>query len=1176
MFGLRTSLTAVAAAALVLSLGARHAAAAGPPPPAPNCSAVEQRVEETKELLQACEDDRQGIAAERDSCVDQANAANQKLSASQAHVEACTDSKASLCAEAATFAQKLLDGRVTNVGSCIPGPDQSRLRQLLHGWEEADLALAQVASFAAGESDTLPAAFGATTAERLVARLVGSGPGDPVFYRRLLTEAVKLTAPRSWQRIRAAGPTSVESWFASADPLDTKLVQEAQHVASAGEEGPSLSAALRLVQAYQLITHCREESPAAGCRRARQLEGVFESTGPLLLRQRVEDIWAADCHNIAPGTVLAWVQDFPASPGASRNSDFSEVASAAQAKLFTCFLGGGDTGAVTSFSAWLNKALPSPKALDSRSLVRVDDIRSGVRDDTPLDACGRAVRAMQRLAAPTACVAPPPDVSAAITRWTSVASQGDETSVPLNLCRQYARMLWEGEAATIAPSFDRPPTVTTMVTRDRDAEGTALEDLRSACKNRLGSEDVFAGNLASLATMARGFGEATDGDPWHADRNGAPLELRRYNEAATVPAWVEHLTSRETACRALMISDSRCEQCDTLQQGPTYDCGMRDRLERRWTGYGRVTGSSFGGVFAMVCLVVWGGRMHRARRSFTNWARATRARVNALGLVATADPFRLLLPSRNDVLRVQLPRDAAWERWGRDACIVRVWGPKVQEHQIQHAVDVCRRVGARLVFVLHDDTASLDLGAVRAVLDWAGRGGTRTVHVLPLATSRLEWARDAGDLLDLVEETSLRGNPFEVRGRITSSSQFWNRERLVSGLLAETRAGRWIVITGLRRFGKSSLALEVARRLPGLSAYVDLAGFHHEIAFDEDPSRAVDAILRSLCARLVDSARSLYPSAAVPEAPTGEVDAAALTRAVRDLCAACAPFADGRSPPMLLVVDELEQVLAMDTKRVGHALDVLAILLGRLRNAFGESSSPTRSGAVGVLLCGALHPLLWAPLRTLGQQSIMGAFPSLCVPCLSQEAASAMMRGLGARQGIRFADDALAYVVQQSQGVPLLLRRIGTSLLELYDADHARQGSLGAVNVGREGAREAVAREETEGAPLRVWVESEIAERAGPAGAILRALAASGTIPLAELRHVAEHSVLAQFASSGIMDGLPRPEVQRRAQEAASVILRLLGETGLLTPVGDPISPEGYSLPDGSIRRALQPSPSQP
>ena len=58
-------------------------------------------------------------------------------------------------------------------------------------------------------------------------------------------------------------------------------------------------------------------------------------------------------------------------------------------------------------------------------------------------------------------------------------------------------------------------------------------------------------------------------------------------------------------------------------------------------------------------------------------------------------------------------------------------------------------------------------------------------------------------------------------------------------------------------------------------------------------------------------------------------------------------------------------------------------------------------------MCAALHPLLWAPLRTLGGQSIMGAFPSLSVPCLSHEAASSMMRGLGARQGIRFADDAL-------------------------------------------------------------------------------------------------------------------------------------------------------------------------
>jgi hypothetical protein len=472
--------------------------------------------------------------------------------------------------------------------------------------------------------------------------------------------------------------------------------------------------------------------------------------------------------------------------------------------------------------------------------------------------------------------------------------------------------------------------------------------------------------------------------------------------------------------------------------------------------------------------------------------------------------------------------------------------------------------------LLHDDTASLDLGAVRAILEWAGRGGARAVHVLPLAASRLSWARSSGDLLDLVEETSLRGNPFEVRGRITSSSQFWNREQLVSGLLAETRAGRWVVVTGLRRFGKSSLALEVARRLPGLSAYVDLAGFHHEIAFGQDPSLAVDAVLRSVCARLIDSARALYPKAQVPEAPAGEVDAAALTRVVRDLWSACAPFADARRPPpMLLVLDELEQVMMMESAHPGQALDVLSILLGRLRNALGETPSPSGGASVGVLLCGALHPLLWAPLRTLGQQSIMGAFPSLCVPRLSTEAASSMMRGLGGRQGIRFADEALTFIVAQSQGVPLLLRRIGTSVLELYDPDHARQGSLGAVNVGIEGARQAVDREEREGSPLRVWVESEIAEPTGPAGAMLRTLAGGDPVGAARLRAIAEKGILQQFRSSPVMQSLGPEEVERRAQEAGSVMLRLLGETGLLVPHGDPMSPEAYELPDGAIRRVL-------
>ena len=181
-----------------------------------------------------------------------------------------------------------------------------------------------------------------------------------------------------------------------------------------------------------------------------------------------------------------------------------------------------------------------------------------------------------------------------------------------------------------------------------------------------------------------------------------------------------------------------------------------------------------------------------------------------------------------------------------------------------------------------------------------------------------------------------------------------------------------------------------------------------------------------------------------------------------------------------------------------------------------------------------------------------------------------MMRGLGARQGIRFEAAALESLVEESQGVPLLLRRLGTSILELYDADHARQGGLGAVQIGVEGAREALAREEREGSPLRVWVESEIAEPSAATGALLRKLAVEETVSMAALVTLAEEHVLSEFESSGAAARLTGVEERRRAQEAARVLVRLLADTKLIEPVGDPTAPDAYELPDGVIRRVLR------
>jgi hypothetical protein len=216
-----------------------------------------------------------------------------------------------------------------------------------------------------------------------------------------------------------------------------------------------------------------------------------------------------------------------------------------------------------------------------------------------------------------------------------------------------------------------------------------------------------------------------------------------------------------------------------------------------------------------------------------------------------------------------------------------------------------------------------------------------------------------------------------------------------------------------------------------------------------------------------------------------------------------------------------------------------------------------------------MHPLLWAPLSTLGGQSLMGAFPSICVPALDDEGARSMMQGLGGRQGIRFDDEALGLLVRASHGVPLLLRRLGTSVLELYDADRARHGALGALRVGTEGATEAIRREEKGGSPLRVWVESEIAQADSSAGVLLRALARDKKVPVASLQKLVETQVMERFTATGLTQHLGPAELKRRAQEAASVMVRLLAESKLLEAHGDLTSPDAYSLPDGVLRRIL-------
>lgn len=1152
------------------------------PAPAPNvCAPLEGELRSSQEQVARLErqlaDAEQALGATQ-TAVDQLKETGAKLNEAANAVRSCEAERENLCSGARSFARALTEGRVETreLSGCIAGEHRHALAEQLSGWRNATSALGQLGSYAAGETDRPPqlGASSGTQVEKMIARLLAQGQvGAPLVYRRLLVEAMNLVAPQAWRRLRGGGAAKLEAWFSSSEPLDAEVLEEAQRGAEVHAEGGALSTALSMVHVYQRLARCSEpQPPARACARAEQLAQALESNGPLLLRRRAQDIWSTDCAAVDAETVRRWMLDVPGVVGSQASDQGrAEVMNAAKNKLYTCFLRDAEAGA--SFEAWRAARWPRAENLNTRELLRLDELRKTTPDEAEQTRCAAAVRALQALPAPSSCALPTSAILPLRSWAEHVSSAEAETaSTRLRICSRFARALWEGRAVTIPSTFPSAPALDDVLVTVTTAPPTGMARLREHCASRSGTASTFPSHVLELARLGRAFGEAPGAPPWRVDPSSQlPLEATRLTRAATTENWLNFLVGRKSSCSALDMEAARCNQCRTLPPDAHYDCALLEQLETKWTRDARLLALAALGVLGLLLLASWLKQLLRTRREFGRWSRDAIKSLADLGIPLRPDPLRWVFPSRFQVLTADLPSDPAWERWGKRAVLVRASrGALVHARDVNRTALAAHGAGAEFALLVHDAAASLDLPAVRAVLEWAAKG-SRAVHVLPISSERLQWSRGPDDLLDLVEEGSLRQNPFEVRGRIQSSQQFFNRERLVSGLLASVQAGHFTVVTGLRRFGKSSLALEVGRRTLGPTAYVDLAGFHDEFAQPGDPARAADAVLRYLCVQLNDAAALRYPTARLPEPPAAEarLDATALATWFRDFGQACSAANGGRPATLLLILDELEQAIAVGAERLEHALTVLAIVIGRLRNALSGASFSQGGTRVGMLLCSAIDPLLWAPLGTLAHQSLMGSFSAVCVPCLPEEAAVAMMRGLGARHGIRFTDPAIEYIVRQAQGIPLLVRRIGSAVLELYDPERARQGSLGAVEVGIEGATTAVEREEQEGSPLRVWIESEIASPQSPSGTLLRRLAVSEACAAAELRALATEHILQRFAETGIDRTLSTSECRRRAEEASGVLLRLLHESGLLIAHGDLTNPEAYELPPGVVRRVL-------
>lgn len=1095
-------------------------------------------------------------------------------------IEALRSERRQLCTATQTFTRGLTQGRVDarDLHGCVAPDTRRTLGEQFSGWRAATQAVDALQRYATGQLDDAPLATSGsgTPLETSLTGLIAPGPHEaPLLYRRLLVEAMELVAPEAWQRLREAGPAALATWFSDDAPLAPEILEEAQRDAEVQAHGGALSTALAMVRVYQQVARCHKPQPAVhACRRADQLAEVLESNEPLLLRRRTQDIWATDCDALDGDVLTRWIQDLSGASGTPSSSQSrAQVLEAADAKLFTCFLRDPEAGA--SFERWRTRRWPRAQQVSAQELSQLDQLRRRSFDDDGTTRCADALRALQTLEAPRTCTLAS-GIHDRVSTWAEHVSAHPPTSPNLELCQRFVQAHWEGKSVTIAPLFPQAPEPGEVITTVTTAPPTGMARLREQCAARRGSTASFPTEVAALARLGLAFGEAQGTPPWRVDptEGRTPIEDARLAEADTPEPWAQALLGRTNACTALHMHADRCAQCRNLPPDSHYDCTQLERLEARWTKHTRTVILATLLLVALIAWAQWLRTLLRTRKEYGTWSQDAIKNLADRGLPVRSDPLRWLFPSRFAVLTADLPDDPTWARWGPRAVLLRASrGRLVHARDVNRAALAALATRAQFSLLVHDTTASLDLGGVRAVLEWAAKGGSRAVHVLPISAERLQWSRGPDDLIDLVEEGSLRQNPFEVRGRIQSSQQFFNRERLVSGLLASVQAGHFTVVTGLRRFGKSSLALEVGRRTLGPTAYVDLAGFHDEFAARSEPGRAADAILRYLCVQLHDAATVRYRDAKLPAPPEAgdAIDATTLATWLRTFGQACAAANGGHPATLLIILDEIEQAIAVGASRLQNALTVLAVLLGRLRNAVPAPSIGGSSGGarVGMLLCSAIDPILWAPLGTLAHQSIMGSFSAVAVPCLPEEAAVSMMRGLGARHGIRFTDAAIEAIVREAQGIPLLVRRIGSAVLELYDPEGARQGSLGAVEVGIEGTTTAIEREEQEGSPLRVWIESEIASPQNPVGVLLRLLATCDSCPADTLRARATEQIRQRFAETGIEATLDPSEAGRRAEEAAGVMVRLLHESGLLVALGDLTNPEAYALPEGVVRRIL-------
>ena len=288
------------------------------------------------------------------------------------------------------------------------------------------------------------------------------------------------------------------------------------------------------------------------------------------------------------------------------------------------------------------------------------------------------------------------------------------------------------------------------------------------------------------------------------------------------------------------------------------------------------------------------------------------------------------------------------------------------------------------------------------------------IDVVPLEVPTLQRGlmnENCDSILSEVEMLYLsREDPYADSMPIKDPNFFFGRQERLEELTAKIADGQHVGIFGLRKTGKTSLAMRLLERFRNIPIIM--------VSCQGLDSTSSDAVLAQIARRLRDTAEQLDPKAAksLKQRRNG------LRSEIEDVLIWWQ--ATGRSGPCVVVLDEIEELYPV----TGEGENRFQLSEGR--KAFNILRSLAQEyRTLSLVLIGyrpdinRLDELPW----NVGANPMFMSVNESYSGFLSHDECAQMLRDLGAWKQIEWQDDALDYVFRQCGGHPFITRMFASA-----------------------------------------------------------------------------------------------------------------------------------------------------